>query len=111
MKQEHEDFLRKLALNDEGTIGSVFAVAIDGADPSWLDGKTYALVRLAGLIAVGSSPASYQWSVAASIAAGATDDEIIDVLTALAPIVGLARVNAATPEVALAIGCDLDVPG
>lgn len=110
MKRQHEDLLRRLALNDEGAIGSVFALPASGADPSGVDAKTYALVRLAGLIAIGSSSASYQWSVASSVAAGATDDEIIGVLTAVAPIVGLARVNSAAPEVALAIGCDLDLP-
>jgi hypothetical protein len=30
---------------------------------------------------------------------------------ALAPIVGIARASSAAPELALAIGCDLGLPG
>jgi hypothetical protein len=54
---------------------------------------------------------SYQWSVTWALAAGASDAEVVAVLVALAPIVGRVRVMAAAPEVALAIGCDVDVPG
>jgi alkylhydroperoxidase/carboxymuconolactone decarboxylase family protein YurZ len=43
------------------------------------------------------------------LAAGASDAEVVAVLAALAPIIGSARVNSAAPEVALAIGCDLDL--
>jgi alkylhydroperoxidase/carboxymuconolactone decarboxylase family protein YurZ len=45
--------------------------------------------------------------VAAALAAGATDEEIVGVLAALVPIAGTVRVGSAAPEVALAMGCDL----
>lgn len=45
-----------------------------------------------------------------ALAAGATDDEVVDVLSVLAPVVGVPRVSSAAPEVALAIGCDLGMP-
>lgn len=111
MKREHEDLLRRLALNDERVLESVLGTALPDHEPSGLDAKTLALVRLAGLVAVDSAPASYQWIVAAALAAGATDGEVVGVLMALVPIVGAVRVNAAAPEVALAIGCDLGLPG
>ncbi len=41
------------------------------------------------------------------MAAGATDDEIADVLLAIAPVVGLARVVCAAPDVAIALGYDI----
>jgi alkylhydroperoxidase/carboxymuconolactone decarboxylase family protein YurZ len=41
------------------------------------------------------------------MAAGASDDDIVDVLTAVAPIVGLARTTAAAPALALALGYDV----
>jgi hypothetical protein len=44
------------------------------------------------------------------MAAGASDGEVVAVLETLAPIVGSVRVSSAAPEVALAIGCDLDLP-
>ena len=38
---------------------------------------------------------------------GATEEQIIDVLLAVAPVVGLARVTSSTPELALALGYDV----
>jgi 4-carboxymuconolactone decarboxylase len=110
VKAEHEDLLRRLALNEEGVLASLLGTAVSDAEPAGLDAKTAALVRLAGLIALESAPATYQWSVTSALAAGASDTEVVAVLVALAPIVGLVRVNSAAPEVALAIGCDLDLP-
>jgi hypothetical protein len=45
-----------------------------------------------------------------AIAAGATEEDVVDVLIAVAPIVGLARVTRAAPEVALALGYDVAQP-
>ena len=109
MKQEHEDLLRRLALNDEGVLDELLRTTLAGGRPEELDAKSLALVRLAGLISVESASASYQWSVAAALAAGASDGEIVGVLVALAPIVGTARVTSAAPDVAAAVGCDIDV--
>jgi 4-carboxymuconolactone decarboxylase len=110
VKAEHEDLLRKLALNEEGVLASLLGVDLAAAEPPGLDDKTAALVRLAGLIALESAPATYQWGVTSALAAGASDGEVVAVLEALAPIVGSVRVSSAAPEVALAIGCDLDLP-
>jgi 4-carboxymuconolactone decarboxylase len=110
VKAEHEDLLRKLALNEEGVLASLLGADLSAAEPPGLDGKTVALVRLAGVIALESAPATYQWSVTSALAAGASDSEVVAVLEVLAPIVGSVRVSSAAPEVALAIGCDLDLP-
>ena len=111
MKAEHEDLLRRLAVNEEDVLASLLGAAFTDAERAGLDAKTAALVRLAGLVAVDSAPATYQWGVTSALAAGASDGEVVAVLLALAPIVGAVRVNAAAPEVALAIGCDLDLMG
>ena len=42
-----------------------------------------------------------------AISLGATEEQIIDVLLAVAPVVGLARVTSAAPELALALGYDV----
>jgi alkylhydroperoxidase/carboxymuconolactone decarboxylase family protein YurZ len=39
--------------------------------------------------------------------AGATEDEITDVLLAIAPVAGLGRVTSAVPDVAEALGLDV----
>ncbi len=108
MKREQEDLLRKLALNDEAALETVLGATLGCVEPQSLDPKAHALVRLAALIALEAPPASYQWCIATAQAAGATDDELIGVLVALAPVVGLARVSSAAPELALAAGYDID---
>jgi hypothetical protein len=64
--------------------------------------------RLGGLVALDASSISYQWAVQAALAAGATVDDIVGTLIAVAPISGLARVISAIPEVAVALGYDID---
>jgi 4-carboxymuconolactone decarboxylase len=103
-----EEQLRRLALHDEELIESVLAISLKRDGGCGLDPKTHALVRLGALLALGAAPVSYHWSVAAALDAGATPDEVLGTLVAVAPISGIARVVLATPEVALSIGYDLD---
>jgi alkylhydroperoxidase/carboxymuconolactone decarboxylase family protein YurZ len=107
VNQTHEELLRRLALNDEAAVDVALEMNLSDVQSPGLEPKTWALVRLAGLIALQSAPSSYEWGVTAALAAGATDEEVIGVLVALTPVVGLARVNRAAVEVAAAIGCDL----
>jgi 4-carboxymuconolactone decarboxylase len=104
----HEENLRRLALHDERCIESVLAMPIRSSQPSGLHPRTHALVRLGAVVALGAGSVSYQWAVGAALAAGATTDDIVGTLVAVAPISGLARVLSATPEVALSIGYDID---
>ena len=104
----HEEQLRRLALHDEEFIESVLAISLKRDGGCGLTPKTHALVRLGALLALGAAPVSYHWSVAAALDAGATPDEVLGTLVAVAPISGIARVVLATPEVALSIGYDLD---
>ena len=48
-----------------------------------------------------------EWSAGRALAAGASEDEIADVLLAIAPVAGLGRVVAAAPDVATALGYDI----
>ena len=47
------------------------------------------------------------WSTSGALAAGATEDEITGVLLAIAPVAGLGRVTGAVPDVADALGFDV----
>jgi 4-carboxymuconolactone decarboxylase len=105
---EHLDALRKMALCDERFVEGVLSMQMTNIDASGLDPKTHALVRLGALVALDASPSSYQWHASMALAAGATVDEIVGVLIAVAPNVGLTRIVSAAPEVALAIGYDID---
>jgi alkylhydroperoxidase/carboxymuconolactone decarboxylase family protein YurZ len=74
---------------------------------SGLDAKTFALVKIAALIAMDAPPASYAWQVANALEEGVTPEEILGVLRAVAPQVGGPRVVAAAPEIMLALGLAL----
>ncbi|HMG29884.1 MAG TPA: carboxymuconolactone decarboxylase family protein [Jiangellaceae bacterium] len=104
----HRERLRSLAVNDHDFIESVLAIRLENVESSGLDPKTHALVRLGALLALDAAPASYQWVVGAAFASGATLEEIVGVLIAVAPTVGVARVVSAAPELALAVGYDID---
>jgi 4-carboxymuconolactone decarboxylase len=104
----HEEILRRLALHDEQCIQSLLGIRLSDAAAAGLDPKTQALVRLAALTATGGSCVSYGWAVEAALTTGASAEEILGTLIAVAPISGLARVVAATPEVARSLGYDID---
>jgi alkylhydroperoxidase/carboxymuconolactone decarboxylase family protein YurZ len=76
----------------------------DNIDESGLDVRTYALVRLAAVVTAGESGEGYDRHVAAALDRGVTLDEIIGVLVALLPTVGVTRVTAAAPDIFGAIG-------
>ena len=106
-----EEQLRRLALHDETFIESVLAVSLNPSsrdEACRLAPKTQALVRLAAMLALGAAPVSHQWNVGAALDAGATVEEILGTMIAVAPISGITRVAQATPDVALPIGYDLD---
>jgi alkylhydroperoxidase/carboxymuconolactone decarboxylase family protein YurZ len=71
-----------------------------------LDPKPVALLQVAVLVAIGSPAVCLEWSAGRALAAGASEDEIADVLLAIAPVAGLGRVVAAAPDVATALGYD-----
>jgi 4-carboxymuconolactone decarboxylase len=104
----HEESLRRLALHDEQCIQSLLGIRLSGDKTAGLDPKAHALARLAALIALGASCVSYDWAVDAALGAGATADEIVGTLIAVAPITGVTQVVAATPAVACSLGYDLD---
>jgi 4-carboxymuconolactone decarboxylase len=112
-----EQLLRGLAAGDERLLRSVLAVppakmwAHRASLSQPLPPATCALVHLAGLLAAGGSTTSLRWAVELAFDAGTGDEEIVEVLTTVAPTVGAARVVAAAPRLALAIGYDIEVEG
>ncbi len=105
---DHKAVLRKLTVGDERSVASVLASWSATPTDSGLDGRTVALVRIGVLIAVDAGAAAYQHATAAALAAGASPDEIVDLLPALATSIGFARVAAAAPKLALALGYDVE---
>jgi 4-carboxymuconolactone decarboxylase len=106
--QGYEALLRRLAVLDEHTVKAALPMPKAG-DPG-IDPRTTALVRLAGLVALQSSPQAYEWCVAAALTAGSSEEEVVAVLAALAPVVGVTRVSNAAADFVAAFGCRVDGP-
>jgi alkylhydroperoxidase/carboxymuconolactone decarboxylase family protein YurZ len=105
---EIERLLRRLALNDEGSVEMVLARGSRAGAGATLVPKVDLLVRLGALLALGAATTSLRATVERAKRAGATDDEIVGVLIAVAPAVGQARVVSTAPKLATAIGYQLE---
>jgi alkylhydroperoxidase/carboxymuconolactone decarboxylase family protein YurZ len=103
LSTEHRELVRRLTLNDERVLSEVMSGESPGS-AELLDERTRALVRFAGLIALDSETASLQAARDASWAAGAVDEEIVDTVVAVAPIVGTARVDSIVPRLSRILG-------
>lgn len=97
--------LRRLAINDPVFLDGIMA---DDAATTALDPHDRALVRIGVLVALDGPPSSIEYATSAALAAGATADELVDVLVSTAPLVGSAHVVSVAPRLARALGYDLD---
>ena len=102
-----QDILRRLAVMDEGVVQDQAGLGLGQARAWVMDPKTAALVQMGALVAIGSPAVCLEWGVSRALAAGATEDEITDVLLAVAPAAGLGRVVGATVGVADGLGYDV----
>ena len=102
-----QETLRRLAMIDEGFVEDEAGLGVGLVKTSALDPKTAALLQVGVSVAIGSPAVCLEWSAGRALAAGASEDEIADVLLAIAPVAGLGRVVAAAPEVATALGYDI----
>jgi alkylhydroperoxidase/carboxymuconolactone decarboxylase family protein YurZ len=73
-------------------------------EASGLDARSLMLVRIAALVAVDAPPASYLLNLGVADAAGVDGETVRDVLAAVAPIVGTARVASAVGNIVRALG-------
>ena len=102
-----QEILRRLAIIDESTVQDQAGLGL-GQDAAWvIDPKTAVLVQLGALVAIGSPSVCLEWGASRALAAGATEDEITDVLLAVAPAAGLGRIVGATVGVADGLGYDV----
>jgi alkylhydroperoxidase/carboxymuconolactone decarboxylase family protein YurZ len=117
MGTEAEQLLRGLAAGDESALRSVLVLTPAQTSRRFVETTgilpptTTTLVRLAALLAAGGSTTSLRWAVELALRAGARDEEVVEVLRTVAATVGSARVVAAAPRLALAIGYDIEVEG
>jgi 4-carboxymuconolactone decarboxylase len=100
--------IRRLTLHDQGYLDGILAAPVRSGGGTRLDARSQAMGRLAALFAIDGSVSSYGWATSAALAAGATSDELVDLLISLAPVIGSARVVAAAPKLGLALGYDVE---
>jgi alkylhydroperoxidase/carboxymuconolactone decarboxylase family protein YurZ len=103
-----EDHLRRIALSDENELETMVGMRQGLQDVTHLDNRSFALVKIAALIAVEAPPASYMWHIGNAIAEGVTPEEVLGTLWAVAPQVGGPRIISAAPEIMLALGIVLN---
>jgi alkylhydroperoxidase/carboxymuconolactone decarboxylase family protein YurZ len=99
--------LTGVASGDVSLLEEVLGLREAQLEANGLDSRTFALVKITALIALDAPPASYAWQVGNALNDGASAEDILAVLVAVAPQVGGPRVVAAAPEIMLALGLSL----
>ena len=90
---------------DEGFVEDQARIGLAGTSALESQDHGAAMARRVG--GARSSAVCLEWCVGRALAAGASEDEITDVLLAIVPVAGLGRVVAAAPDVAIALGYDI----
>jgi 4-carboxymuconolactone decarboxylase len=98
--------LRALSIGDERSLQALSVTWI--VQRQALDQRVACLVRLAAVISTDAALPAYQREVQHSLDAGASTDEILDVLASVAAQVGSSRVITAAPKLAMALGYDVE---
>jgi len=101
------EMLGALTLGDPDLLAAGLEVRAQFQAKSGLDARSFALVKLAAIMALDAPPASYLWQVANAIDAGATPEDLVGVLIAIAPQIGGPKLVAAAPELMVALGLTL----
>jgi 4-carboxymuconolactone decarboxylase len=104
---DYRSTLRKLAVRDDRYIETLLRTDRDSPALAGIDPRSHALVRMGALIAVDAGPPSYMNAVEAALDAGASHEQIVGTLIAVLPLVGVARVVSAAPNLGLALGYDV----
>ena len=105
--QETRDTFTGVAAGELETLEAAVGLRERYRSEIGLDPRTFALVKIAVLIALDAPPASYAWQVTNALAEGASPEDILAVMRAVAPQVGGPRVIAAAPEIMFGLGLNV----
>jgi len=84
------------------------SMTMDSVAASSLEPRELMIARLAALAAVDAPTVSYATNLEAAVAVGIDVERAQGILTAIAPIVGTARVASATAKIAEALEIELE---
>jgi len=94
---------------DRPVLDLLASMTADSLEASDLDPESLMLVRIAALVAVDAPPASYLLNLGVASEMGIGVEDVQDVLMAIAPIVGTARVASATGNIMRALGFAIEL--
>ncbi|MEI5008937.1 carboxymuconolactone decarboxylase family protein [Streptomyces sp. NPDC087659] len=90
-------------------LDTLAAMTVDSIERCGLAPDMFMLTRIAALAASDAPPISYVAHIDPALQAGLTADQLQDVLVAIAPIVGTARVMTAAGNIAEALSIEIAV--
>lgn len=105
--EDYKLTLRRIAVRDDRYLEELLHADDANATIACLDERSHALIRIGALVAANAAPPTYMSSVESALRAGASYEQIVGVLIAVLPLVGIARVVSAAPNLGLAIGYDV----
>jgi 4-carboxymuconolactone decarboxylase len=77
-------------------------------DTPFLDARTRALVIVGAAVCTNAPTRTFKALVASAIESGATSEEVVGAMLAVAPAAGESKIVMVAPKVALALGYDID---
>jgi 4-carboxymuconolactone decarboxylase len=95
--------------NETPVLDLLAVMTAASVDASSLDAETLMLVRVAALVAVDAPAVSYALNLGVAGDMGIDPEKVRGVLAAVAPIVGTARVAAATGNIVKALAVAIEV--
>lgn len=90
--------------SDAPVLDTLAAMTIDSIEHCNMDEKALITTRIAALVAMDAPAISYMAHMSPAIKADFTVEELQDVLVAIAPVVGTARVMSAAGHISQAFG-------
>ena len=90
--------------SDAPVLDTIAAMTIDSIERCHMDARSVILARIAALVAMDAPAISYLAHIDPAIKADFTVDQLQDLLVAIAPVVGTARVMSAAGHIAKAFG-------
>lgn len=95
--------------SDAPVLDTLAAMTMDSVERCGMDDSTLLLTRIAALAAMDAPAISYLAHVDPAVRANLTLEQVQDVLVAIAPVVGTARVMAAAGRITEALGFAIEV--
>ncbi|MFH8367527.1 carboxymuconolactone decarboxylase [Streptomyces sp. NPDC018031] len=90
--------------SDAPVLDTIAAMTVDSLERCGMDEESLILTRIAALVAMDAPALSYVAHIDPAIKANLTVEKVQDVLVAVAPVVGTARVMSAAGHIAEALG-------